>query len=80
MRVRTKVLHLKPRRLRIAALAARCSRILTKARMIYRLMTTARGLLRTVAAIRAPCSVKAKGLYFKCWPRFKVTNCDLKEG
>ena len=23
--------------------------------------------------------VKARGAYFRCWPRFKVTICDLKE-
>jgi len=34
----------------------------------------------TLAACSAPCSVKAKGRYFRCWPRpaFKVAICDLK--
>jgi hypothetical protein len=29
----------------------------------------------------APCSVTAKGRYFRCWPRpvFKVANCDLED-
>lgn len=32
----------------------------------------------TLAAIIAPCSVKASGGYLACWPRFKITDCDLK--
>src|SRR6185312_733510 len=33
-----------------------------------------------VAAMMAPCSVKAYGRYLRCCPRpaFKVANCDLK--
>ena len=43
------------------------------------LIFTARGEFSTVAAMIAPCSVKACGGNFACCPRFKVTICDLKE-
>src|SRR5882757_3305994 len=44
------------------------------------LISTARELLRTVAAMMAPCSVKAYGRNLMFWPRpgFKVTDCDLE--
>jgi hypothetical protein len=50
-----------------------------KARITTRLIFTARGLLRTVAAMRAPCSVKTQGI-FRSPPRlgFDVANCDIK--
>jgi hypothetical protein len=35
--------------------------------------------LSTVAAMMAPCSVKANGIYLRCCPRFKVAFCNLKE-
>jgi len=38
----------------------------------------ARGLLSTLAAMIAPCSVKAAGRYLMFCPRFKVTICDLE--
>src|ERR1039458_10417218 len=42
-------------------------------------MATARGLLSTVAAIRAPCSVKAKGKVRRPpRPAFDIANCDIK--
>jgi len=43
-------------------------------------MATAQELFSTVAAIRAPCSVKAQGGYLLCWPRpgVKIAFCDLK--
>lgn len=53
-------------------------RIFTNARTANTLICTARGLLSTLAAMIAPCSVKAYGRYLRCWPRFKVANCDLK--
>jgi hypothetical protein len=33
-----------------------------------------------LAAMIAPCSVKAYGRYFIFCPRFKVANCDLGRG
>ena len=38
----------------------------------------ARALLRMLAAMTAPCSVNVYGGYFRCVPRFKITDCDLK--
>jgi hypothetical protein len=32
-----------------------------------------------LAAIIAPCSVKAYGRYLIFCPRFKITDCDLDE-
>ena len=63
---------------RMAALAANCSRICMKARTTKTLVATASGLFNAVAAMIAPCSVKAWGRYFIFCPRFKVTNCDLE--
>jgi hypothetical protein len=43
------------------------------------LIWTARGLLRTVAAMTAPCSVKAVGKYrLPPRPGFEVAICNLK--
>jgi len=53
------------------------SRICTKARTTNNETSIARGELSTVAAIRAPCSVKAKG-GFRFPPQLEVTNCDFK--
>mgnify|MGYP001823768846 CR=1 FL=1 len=50
----------------------------TKALMIAIFTSIARSLFSTDDNIATPCSVKAKGRYFECWPRFKVTFCDLK--
>jgi hypothetical protein len=38
-------------------------------------------LFRTLDNIKTPCSVNAKGKYFKLdpLPFFKVTNCDLEK-
>ena len=41
-------------------------------------MRTACGLFKMLAAMIAPCSVKARGRYLMFWPRFKVTICDLE--
>jgi hypothetical protein len=38
----------------------------------------ARSLFSTDDNMATPCSVKAKGRYLECWPRFKITFCDLK--
>ncbi len=62
------------------------SRKRTKARETYTETSMARGLLRMLAAMMAPCSVKARDRYLRCWPRpgasmvlaSKVANCDLK--
>ena len=45
------------------------SRKRTKARTTYTETSMARGLLRMLAAMMAPCSVKARGRYLRCWPR-----------
>jgi hypothetical protein len=49
--------------------------------MISKLTCTALSLLRTLEIMATPCSVKAYGKYFRCWPRprIKVEKCDLKE-
>lgn len=58
---------------------ARTSRSRTKARTTYTETSTARGELSTVAAIRAPCSVKASGsLRRPPRPWFDVAICDIK--
>src|SRR5438477_2140559 len=54
------------------------SRNLRNARTTKMLIWTARRLLRTVAAMSAPCSVKASGAYLTWAPLFKVTDCDLE--
>ena len=54
------------------------ARMRTKARTTNTLIWTARGLLSTLAAMRAPCSVKAYGKYLIFAPRFKITSCDLE--
>ena len=42
-------------------------------------MATARGLLSTVAGIKTPCSVKAKGKVRRPpRPAFDISNCDVK--
>jgi len=44
-----------------------------------RLICTRAELLRTLAAIRAPCSVKAQGIYRRPpRPAFEGRKCDLK--
>jgi len=48
-------------RLRIAALATSCSRICMNAHTTNTLIATASGLFKIVAAMIAPCSVKAVG-------------------
>jgi hypothetical protein len=48
-------------RFKISELAAICSRIWMKARTTYTLIWTACGLFSIVAAMIAPCSVKAVG-------------------
>ena len=53
-------------------------RSLTKARMTNTLIWTACGLLSTLAAMIAPCSVKALGRNLMFCPRFKITDCDLE--
>jgi len=54
------------------------SRSFRNARTTKMLICTARRLLSTVAAMIAPCSVKASGAYLM-WARlFKVTDCDLE--
>lgn len=72
------VLSISARRLSIAALVASCSRVWANARTTYTLIVTACGIFNTIAAMIAPCSVKAWGGNFACCPRFKVTVCDLK--
>jgi len=42
------------------------------------LICTARELFRTLAAIVAPWSVNASGVYLIFAPRFKITDCDLE--
>lgn len=44
-------------------------------------LDTACGLFKIVAAMTAPCSVKATGRNFRCLPRrvFKITICDLRD-
>jgi len=54
---------------------ARASRNLTKALITKTLACTARGLFRIVAAVIAPCSVKAKGRYLT-FLFDAVTICD----
>ena len=54
------------------------SRICMNARTTKTLIATAFGLFNTVAAMIAPCSVKAKGGYFAWRPGSKITICDLK--
>jgi hypothetical protein len=71
-------LAISAKRLRIAALAANCSRICMKARTTKTLIATASGLFSTVAAMMAPCSVKAWGKYLIFCPRFKIAICDLE--
>jgi hypothetical protein len=50
---------------------------LTKARMTYTLMATAHGLLRILAAMRAPCSVKARTCFENLSFRKDITVCDI---
>jgi len=47
--------------------------------MMAMLIVMARSEFKTDDSIATPCSVNANGKYFKCWPLFKVTICDLKE-
>jgi len=42
------------------------------------LILTACELFNTLAAMIAPCSVKANGRYLMFCPRFKVAICDLE--
>ena len=55
------VLSISASRLRMAVLAASCSRICMNAHTTNTLIATASGLFNTVAAMIAPCSVKAQG-------------------
>jgi hypothetical protein len=50
----------------------------TKARTTKTLIWTACGLFSTLAAMIAPCSVKAYGRYLMFCPRFNITDCDLE--
>ena len=64
------------RRLKTVACACSSSCICTKARTTKRLIWTARELLSTVAAINAPCSVKAQGKEANGRLRDVIAICD----
>jgi len=54
------------------------ARNFTKARTTNTLIATARSLFNTLAAMIAPCSVKAYAKYLMFCPLFKVAICDLE--